>query len=339
MKNQEINRINLISKYRASLMGAAILMILFCHLDVAQTHNQIKVSAMANRLHYLTVGVEIFFFLSGFGLYYSYTRRKPKYCDFEKRRLIRILPLYFAAAGITYLISDIFIQEMTISKFFRDLLFISYITGDSTRYWYILAIIVYYLLFPLLFRFIHKGEKGLLKVVMFSVFWWTAVGFGSLYSPIVGQFRMSISRLPIFMFGIYCGKLSVEKKEIKTWIIAAVTVIGYLLIILQKIGKLSFIPSVIYYYPVRAFFGLSIIITLISMFKFSEKHFAEISRLLIKVLNWLGGLTLECYLFHQSFMILLEFPYRPLAYCFAACVLPILTSALLDMFRRKQRKE
>lgn len=60
--------LNLISKYRAELMGVSTLLILICHA----AGNDVL---MPRWLMYLVaqgqVGVDIFLFLSGMGLYYS----------------------------------------------------------------------------------------------------------------------------------------------------------------------------------------------------------------------------------------------------------------------------
>lgn len=90
---------SLISKYRAVLMGLAIILIMFCHMDIAQEHNGVSATSLAKALHLFTVGVDIFLFLSGVGLYYSYTKGKQPYVKFEKKRLIRILPYYAVIGG------------------------------------------------------------------------------------------------------------------------------------------------------------------------------------------------------------------------------------------------
>ena len=165
---------SLVSKYRAVLMGIAIILIMLCHLDITQTHHGIQITSLAHIFHFFTVGVDIFLFLSGMGLYYSYTKNKQSYFKFEKKRIIRVVPYYLVIAGITYFISDILIQHLTAGKFFSDLLFISWFSAGNTKYWYILAIIVFYLLFPVLYKFIHNGKYGLAKTLILCVLIWSA---------------------------------------------------------------------------------------------------------------------------------------------------------------------
>jgi hypothetical protein len=48
-----IDKLNysLISKYRTVLMGIAIILIMFCHMDVAQGNNGVPVTSVARALH------------------------------------------------------------------------------------------------------------------------------------------------------------------------------------------------------------------------------------------------------------------------------------------------
>ena len=62
--------------------------------------------------------------------------------------------------------------------------------------------------------------------------------------------------------------------------------------------------------------------------------------LLVFVVGWFGGLTLELYLLHQSYMILFEYPYQLLHYVAVAFVLPTVTALMIWLCRKgiKQRK-
>ena len=77
-----------VSKYRNSLMGLAILWVVFYHGPVVK----IPILHHIQELGYL--GVEIFFTLSGFGLYYAWNK-SHNICHFYGRRILRIIPSYF----------------------------------------------------------------------------------------------------------------------------------------------------------------------------------------------------------------------------------------------------
>lgn len=322
----------LTSKYRAALMGTAILFIMFCHLDIAQDRHGQPLSFLARSLHTFTVGVDIFLFLSGIGLYYSYTKKKDSYWGFEKRRLYRIMPYYFAIAGATYFLFDIIMKKLTAGKLFSDLFFVSWVTEGSTKYWYILAIAIFYLVFPLLYKMIHNGSHGFLKTLVFCLVWWCAFEVLLACIPFLGRFKIAVERLPIFVIGLYAGKLSYEKQGIKIFEAVLFLCMGYGAFILLKCPYVKSISENLYY-PVRGLLAISIISTEILSFELLEKVVPRMSGSWIKLLSWFGGLTLELYLLHQSFMILFDFPYKPAIYLLAAFLLPVLSATLIYIIR------
>ena len=318
-------------------MGIAIVFIMFCHMDVALGHNEMQATSIARALHVFTVGVDIFMFLSGFGLYYSFTKHKPSYRQFEAKRLMRILPQYFIIGGATYAVYDLIMRRLGFIKFFDDLTFISWIIGESTRYWYILTIVVFYLIFPVLYRFVFSGKHELCKVVLFSACWWIIEELLSEQIPAVGNFRIALARLPIFVIGLYCGSLSYNKKESKKGTVIALLLFGYLMFVVMKASALKPIAEY-FYYPGRAALAVSIMITVIGVLEFLEEHFKGLQIILMKILEWFGGLTLELYLLHQSYLILLEYPYKVTTYPIAAFVLPTITAVVIYVFRKKRRE-
>ncbi|MFV0538204.1 MAG: acyltransferase family protein [Dysgonomonas sp.] len=81
--------LNLLSKYRSQLMGIAILWIMLFHsnLDVSFFTIFDLIKSIGN------AGVDIFMFVSGFGIYYSLIKG-VSLKTFYKNRLWRILPYY-----------------------------------------------------------------------------------------------------------------------------------------------------------------------------------------------------------------------------------------------------
>ncbi len=152
-------------------MGVAIIMIMFCHLDIAQEHNGVSITSLAGYLQVLTVGVDIFMLVSGLGLYYSYTKNPISYFRFEKKRILRVLPWYLVIAGVTYFVYDILIKHLGFLRFIQDYTFISWVRFNKSRYWYILAIMVFYLVFPLVYRIVNNKRFNALWLLVFVVGW------------------------------------------------------------------------------------------------------------------------------------------------------------------------
>lgn len=178
-------------------MGIAMVLVLVYHL-FCWTYNPL------GRLNIGYVGVDIFLFLSGFGLCRSYESNPLK--KFYINRFKRIYPIYFIAVCCTYIIvqfpsynSDRYVWS------FSDLMYNLttvgyYVHMDENRYdWYIASLFALYLLFPLFYYYSKTKYAGLtilfssvfLFLCFFNVPWW--------YDCLIG-------RLPIFLYGIMFAK-------------------------------------------------------------------------------------------------------------------------------------
>ena len=340
MRNEERSlHYGLISKYRPVLMSVAILLIMFCHLDTAQNHNDADHTRLAGFLQTGSVGVDIFLFLSGIGLYFSYTKKPLPYWQFEKKRLLRILPYYLVIGGVTLFIHDILIRH-AIDSFFRDLFFISWLTRGSTIYWYVPAIFFFYLLFPAMYLFLHRKNQPLLVPVLLGVVWFALAEFLCHVSETINHFRIALERLPIFVLGVYIGKAVYEKKAIRsTRYIYIYIFTGFLMLSLQKRVLPHSLVSILHY-PIRASLAISIISVVILFMELLENKTPKLYTVISKALGCYGALTYELYLLHQSFMILFDYPYELHAYLLVAVVLPSLAAAGIWWARKKlkQRK-
>lgn len=85
---------NLISSYRRELMAVAMFAILLTHMNCDFGCFAINRLALCGQ-----GGVDAFFFLSGFGMYYS-GMKKTTLAAFYKKRAVRIFPSFLAIFGI-----------------------------------------------------------------------------------------------------------------------------------------------------------------------------------------------------------------------------------------------
>lgn len=329
--------LGLLSKYRPVVMGAAILMTMFCHLNIAQKHNGVSVTQLASIMQTFTVGVDIFFFYSGIGLYYSFTNHRMKYLAFEIKRVKRIVPTYLIVAGITYFLYDVLIKHLGMKRLLLDISFASWPMFGSTRYWYILAAIVFYFIFPVANRLINREGGKLFPLLLFCILWWiTGETLCIKYSEI-DTFRLAISRLPIFLMGIYSGEKTYHNVPIKNRQLIILASLGYVALIILKTA----IPNPYYqylYYPIRGLLALSIIASLILVMELFERKIPKTTSMLNEILSWFGHFTLELYLLHQSFLILFEYPCKLSSYIVTAFILPTAVTVALFIVRKRCRK-
>ena len=182
--NQEI------SNNRCFLMGIAMLSIMLFHQGWIWGWNPFFAF-----FHFFgNWGVDIFLFVSGFGLYYS-LNKDGNIASFYKRRLLRMLPICLVCGLFRYIVDHIL--PVGVGGYPTGVHEVSsdWMTILSWDRWFIPVIMIYYLLMPLLFRGIEKYGKRMLLVSYFFA------SLGAL-SVIPDWIIMYVIRFPAFCIGI-----------------------------------------------------------------------------------------------------------------------------------------
>lgn len=182
-----------ISTYRSQLMGWAILWIMMLHF----TFNQIK--PLGFIAQYGFAGVEIFIFVSGFGLFFTLDKNNST-IHFYSKRLLRIYPTYYIL-GI--LASLILFHDSILDYLFRYTT-IGFWTNSIFWEWYIPSLIALYIIAPLLKYAINKGWFFLLGLItMFClVLSYLLIDKENILNR---EHFFLLYRIPAFIFGMICA--------------------------------------------------------------------------------------------------------------------------------------
>lgn len=193
------------SKYKLSLMGVAILWVMFYHL--ASQGNSFHFGLAHALLCIGDSGVDIFMFLSGIGLYHSFTKQNNLKVFYYKR-FIRIVPKYIVVNLIVG-----FILGWSLENILINISTIGFWFNIGCYDWYIPTIMVFYLLFPINYKMIKRYGRGYFVVnfiivlaILICTYLVDSLNFHDNRS-------FALSRWPIFLFGIYIGSLTYHKKE------------------------------------------------------------------------------------------------------------------------------
>jgi exopolysaccharide production protein ExoZ len=165
-------------------------------------------------------GVDLFFVISGFIMYYTTARRAVQPTDFYVRRLIRIFPLYFAASTLAFLIARItpgLVRTFSANPYdyLRSILFIPYYnTTTKAEHWIVPLVrpeigqgwtlnyeIFFYLLFGLCLAMPRRFRTHSLVIVLLLL-----STLGMLFKPsgaILSTYTDSL--LLEFLFGVALG--------------------------------------------------------------------------------------------------------------------------------------
>ena len=146
-----------ISNNRSFLMGIAMLSIMLFHQSWIWGWNPFFAF-----FHFFgNWGVDIFFFVSGFGLYYS-LNKDDNIVSFYKRRILRMLPICLVCGLFRYVIDHIL--PVGVGGYPTGVHEVSsdWMTILCWDKWFIPVIMVYYLLMPVLFCVIERYGKSIL---------------------------------------------------------------------------------------------------------------------------------------------------------------------------------
>lgn len=284
-KNDISLPLNLISKYRAELMGFAILGVLWGHL-MNETWQPVVFSQLARLIH--TAG---FIFLSGFGLYYAF-QKSQNIKLFYQKRITRIL-LPFVVITYWFFIVAFIHGEESIMHFITDITTISFwIYGEAGSWamWYVSATILLYLLFPLLYHFLFSNRSPILHLVsttvLYAIILFAIVTFSPSYWA---NTRIFWARFIMFPLGMYAGYLSFKDRKAS---LLQISIYFFICVILALITKLWIDDEL--YAVTRTLIGIPLITIIVHIL--SKWQWLRVG--ILKPVQFLGIHSYELYLIH-----------------------------------------
>ncbi|MBR1463505.1 MAG: acyltransferase [Prevotella sp.] len=325
------------SRYRSALMGAAMLFVMFFHVGMPKSELMYGVVRCGN------IGVDMFLFLSGIGLWYAWTKN-PQLRHFYWRRYVRIYPAWILMAALFYIPNFI---EFGVKSYSPDvpnlvaniLVNWSFWRVDDLTFWFIPAIMMMYTFAPFYMKLIIRWPSYRWLPVLFMV-WAVMVQY---YPPVhssVGHVEIFWSRIPVFLIGINCG----------AWVKGQRTMEGQAIWWILILFVLSFAMCIEFENHWRGHFPLFLermvyIPCSISGMLLLCRLFRHSPAWLLRFLTFVGGISLELYLIHIQFVYKYIRPYN-LGYCLTvllmiAISIPLawLLSKLVDFVVRLLPKE
>lgn len=216
--NKRINfTLNDISRFREELFGLAIISVIVFHYFeriyraclLGQIDNGfLKILASFVIGSVGSVGVDIFIFLSGFGIYYSLAKSSD-YLSFYHRRVKRVVIPYLVVGCVYWLINDIFLKNESVTCFLYHYSLLSFWVEGNRTFWYIAFICLLYIISPIVYYFDSKGMVG--SIIIWVLF---CIGVYVADPLVFSKIEIAICRGPLFFFGMYCAYLTNRKKFI-----------------------------------------------------------------------------------------------------------------------------
>lgn len=222
---------SVLSKYRAELMGAAMLWVMLFHargLDLGPALRMLRAAGFG--------GVDVFILLSGLGLVLSLQKREQDYSSFMARRAWRILPAYFVVMA-PYTLWGVARGSACLSTLFFNASLLYYWTRPRGAFnWYISGAMFFYALTPFCYRRLRRVRRRTL---------WTAAGV--VLSLLLCQILIRdgfwhytdvFYRVPLFLLGLLLGFYVWEDRPLRTgdtlfWGLSLAAGAAYLVFVLR----------------------------------------------------------------------------------------------------------
>lgn len=195
-----------LSTYRTQLMGIATLMVIICHANAY--HVQLP-RLVVSIFTWGNLGVDIFLFLSGIGLYYSLSKRninkKEDYLSFYKKRFFRIYIPYLMIC-LPYCLIFILLGIYSLGDCILCLSTLGYWLFHRGA-WFVSIILILYLVAPFLFRILsgsYKWHIAIGIIIALMILCHIPISDHSSTS-ILHNTQFAFGRVPSFILGITIG--------------------------------------------------------------------------------------------------------------------------------------
>lgn len=300
---------DLLSRHRSALMGISMILVMMFH--VASDKDML----LYDLLHLGDVGVDMFLFLSGIGLWFSWTK-DPSLLSFYCKRIRRIMPASIIAFSLYYIpdyfeisFLDLFdvgkMQEaianknVTISNV--SYLIANILTGFSFwrfgagLFWFIPAILAMYLFAPFYMELIRRHPDYRWLAIV-AIIWTAMVQFIPFFQNGIGHLSIFWDRIPIFLIGLNCGERVKEHCSIESSTLYMLITICVLSLWLCVSGELLSMFTVHMIYIPMSISSLLLLCLLFSVRTFLLPP-------IYQFLAFVGGISLEVYLVHEQFVL------------------------------------
>ncbi|MCD8199912.1 MAG: acyltransferase [Coriobacteriaceae bacterium] len=292
-------KLDIISQHRGAIYGFSILWIMVFHgHDIDGIDYSFGIDALQPLQDFINagnVGVDIFLFLSSVCLYFSFFKNPDTYA-FIKKRFARIFvpALLIFIVYWTYLLVTsgawgLYVLRLTLLSF--------WVTGD-TNIWFVSLIVILYLLYPFVFRWLFSGKHPFVRLLVLLAVTYLLIFSLSVAAPeFYDSVEVALTRFPVFIVGCWAGKYVYEKKEVNpAWF--ALVVVAVVAFFFVKVNSL--LPEQIY---TRLFYmvgGISLAYALAAIFHgCSLLHRKSHKSVLDTIFAFFGAFSLELYLAHM----------------------------------------
>lgn len=290
--------LELLSRYRTPLMGIAIIGIMLFHSSFPVEYYSI----LGFIKHNGYAGVEIFFLLSGFGIYFSISK-SSSIKEFYKKRALRILP-YYLPIVLIFSIMCVSVGYWTFKDLIYNMFMIGFWLGSGFGHifdWYIPAILLMYLATPVFYFFYKKNKK--LTMIISCSFPLLLISCNIFIIPTHIQYlNLFLYRIPLYFIGFGIADFLRKNKNYK---FSSFSIFILIVILLGTLIPMCILYSTTPDWNTFTENGREMFFCLIMVFPFClfvAYLFSLFKNYNYPILTFFGTYTLTIYIFHERIL-------------------------------------
>ena len=193
-------------------------------------------------------GVDIFLFISGYGLVHGITNNRYALSRFYGRRLSRILPAYWIVITLSLGREYLCGQEVTLARAVLQYSTMGFWLNRNQFDWYIPSLFMLYLFFPVFYQTIRDAQHRKKTVLLWITF--SLLLCMSIIPTHLNYLIIILTRVPVFLLGLYTGLFVIQSGSVRHgyWPLSMILIIGFGSLMFLIIIFISFTPEQRWHY-------------------------------------------------------------------------------------------
>ena len=319
--------LGLISKYKVTLMGLSVILIVLGHAKASG----VVYPFLLDKLIISSMGTICFFLLSGMGMYYSLSKLNSfstgQLLHWYKKRYTRLLVPYFILSVPVFAINIIY-EGGSFVDFILRVSTVSFWYPPHEGMWFIAMIIPLYLFSPIVFGIVKRLKRQWLVGVLYLAILITMIMIGKNSSLNDDYFHQAI----FFFIGMWMAPFIKKGVQVNWVLIVFLTLLFYGITLYFPI--LKDVPRYLFLFPAFLFIACA-------GYEWLSRYNKNI---ISRFSDFLGRISLEMYLTHVYFAGLLMqfhvvlFPKSPLLTAYFQYTIVVVFSIICSIWVNRLSK-
>ena len=272
-----------LKKTKQPIMGVAALLIILYHLFPVSRSNDVVSSSIRFVAMTGYIGVDIFFFMTGYMAYYSDT---GNYFSYIKRKFLHIYPIFIFCCILYVIMGKLSITKAVLTVFGIEFI----LNGGGSMIWFIPAIMIFYLAVPFYLKLVRKMNN--IKLLIISLAIWSGIMLALENFTDNHSLNIFLCRLPIILLGLFLA--GCEGK----WRVNIKAGVGVVLLVAGIALNYNFGYMIKLAFPISDIFYVTAIPYVMGIILCTDVIFAKVKSYIFSAL---GKVSLELYCLQMVF--------------------------------------